>query len=261
MKILALGDVVGPAGVNAISACLRRIKQAEGADLVIVNAENAYIGNGLDVRSADELLSAGADVLTGGNHSLRIHDSFSMYDENDFVLRPLNYPKSAPGKGYTLFQMANGKRVLVISVVGQVYMDVADLAFRSVDELLAALSGKYDIAIADFHAEATSEKGAFFYHFDGRINVMFGTHTHVQTADERLLPCGSACITDLGMCGVWDSVLGVKPQSVISDYTEKVHNRFEKADGDVALCGALFTVDDNTGYVTEVKRIRHFHKV
>lgn len=260
MKILTLGDVVGPAGVAAVSDCLRRIKQAEGADLVIVNGENAYIGNGLDVRSAEALFAAGADVLTGGNHSLRIHDSFAYFDENDFTLRPLNYPKGAPGKGYTLFQMANGKRVLVISLVGQVFMNPADSPFGAAEALLESLKGRYDIAVADFHAEATSEKGAFFHYFDGRINVMFGTHTHVQTADEQLLPKGSAYITDLGMCGVVDSILGVKPQSVISDYTTKVHNRFEKAEGDVALCGAVFTLEDSTGIVKDVKRIRYIHK-
>ena len=260
MRILTLGDVVGPAGVGAVSAELRRIKAAEKADLVIVNAENAYIGNGLDVRSAEALFDAGADVLTGGNHSLRIHDSFQYYDDNDFVLRPLNYPKGAPGKGYTLFQMPNGKRVLVMSLVGQVFMNPADSPFAAADALLKELDGQYDIAVADFHGEATSEKGAFFYHFDGRINVMFGTHTHVQTADEQLLSKGSAFITDLGMCGVVESILGVKPSSVISDYVSKVHNRFEKAEGDVALCGALFTVDDGTGFVKEVKRIRYVHK-
>ena len=257
MKILALGDVVGPAGVAAVSSSLRRVKQQEKADLVIVNAENAYISNGLDVRSADAIFSAGADILTGGNHSLRIHDSFDMYDTNDFVLRPLNYPKLAPGKGYCLYQTASGKRVLVLSLVGQVFMSPADSPFTVADSLLKELNGKYDIAIADFHAEATSEKAAFFHHFDGRINVMFGTHTHVQTADEQLLPKGSAFITDLGMCGVTDGILGVKPETVISDYVMKVHNRFEKAEGNKALCGALFTLDTASGYVKEVKRIRY----
>lgn len=256
MKILALGDVVGPAGVAAISTSLRRLKQQEKADIVIVNAENAYISNGLDVRSADALFAAGADILTGGNHSLRIHDSFDMYDTNDFVLRPLNYPSLAPGKGYCLFQTAAGKRVLVISLVGQVFMNPADSPFSTADRLLKELSGRFDIAIADFHAEATSEKAAFFHYFDGRINVMFGTHTHVQTADEQLLPKGSAFITDLGMCGVTEGILGVKPETVISDYVSKIHNRFEKADGAAALCGALFTLDDASGFVKEVKRIR-----
>ncbi len=261
MKILTIGDVVGPAGVSALDAELRRIKTACSADLVIVNAENAYIGNGLDVRSAEAIFAAGADVLTGGNHSLRIHDSFGYFDENDFVLRPLNYPKDAPGKGYTLFQLSGGVRVLVMSLVGQVFMNPADSPFTAADNLLKELHGRYDLAIADFHAEATSEKGAFFYHFDGRISVMFGTHTHVQTADEQLLPKGSGCITDLGMCGVAESILGVKPSSVISDYVTKIHNRFEKAEGDVAICGALFTVDESSGIVKEVKRIRHIYKV
>lgn len=257
MKVLALGDTVGPAGVAAAEKSLRRLKMREGADLVIVNAENAYISNGLDERSADLLFAAGADILTGGNHSLRIHDSFDMYERNDFVLRPLNYPSLAPGKGYCLFQTAFGKRVLVISLVGQVFMSPADSPFSAAERLLKELDGRYDIAIADFHAEATAEKAAFFYNFDGRINIMFGTHTHVQTADEQLLPKGSGCITDLGMCGVTEGILGVKPESVICDYTTKVHNRFEKAEGHTALCGALFTLDTESGFVKSVRRIRY----
>lgn len=254
---MALGDVVGPAGVEAVKSSLRIVKRREGADVVIVNAENAYISNGLDARSAEALLASGADVLTGGNHSLRIHDSFDMYETNDFVLRPLNYPPLAPGKGYCLFQLGSGKRVLVMSLVGQVFMDPADSPFTAADGLLKRLEGRYDFAVADLHAEATSEKAAFFHCFDGRISVMFGTHTHVQTADEQLLPKGSAFISDLGMCGVTGGILGVKPETVIGDYTSKIHSRFEKAEGPAALCGALFTLDDESGYVTSVKRLRH----
>ncbi len=255
MKIIALGDVVGPAGVDAVARGLRKLKNEEGADLVIVNAENAYIGNGLDARSAGVLLDSGADILTGGNHSLRIHDSFTLYEENDFVLRPHNLPAATPGKGYCICQLKNGKRVLVMNLAGQVFMDGCDMPFPAAEALLEKLRGQYDIAVCDFHAEATSEKNAFFLYFDGRINVMFGTHTHVQTADERLLSRGSAAITDLGMCGVSeDSVLGVKLESVIGDYLSKVHNRFEKAEGNARLCGAAFTVNDS-GFVTEVHRI------
>lgn len=256
MKILALGDVVGPVGLAAVTKWLRPLKRELGADLVIVNAENAYISNGLDARSAMSLLEAGADVLTGGNHSLRIHDSFDMYEENDFVLRPHNFPKSAPGKGYTVLQMASGVRVLVMSLVGQVFMDGADSPFCCAEGLLSSLSGQYDVAVADFHAEATSEKYAFFHNFDGRISVMFGTHTHVQTADEGLLPKGSGYISDLGMCGATTGVLGVKAETVIPQYTMRVHHRFEKADGAYALCGALFTVDEKSGIVKDVLRVR-----
>lgn len=257
MKILALGDVVGPAGVAAAEANMRKLKQLCKADFVVINAENAAADNGLDPRSAERLLAGGADVLTGGNHSLRQHKVFDLYEENDFVLRPLNYPKQAPGKGCCLFQTAKGVRVLVMSLIGQVFMGPADSPFAAADALLKELSGAYDVAVADFHAEATSEKAVFFRHFDGRIAVMFGTHTHVQTADERLLPKGSACISDLGMCGVADSVLGVKFETVIGDYTTKVHSRYEKAEGETQLCGALFTLDEKSGFVSEVRRINH----
>ena len=255
LKVLALGDVVGPLGVGAVSSELRKIKHSLGAELVLVNGENSYIGNGLDSASADAIFRAGADVITGGNHSLHLHDMHDRFDEDPFILRPINLSPRSPGKGYTVFQLKNGKRILVISACGQVFMDPANSPFYAVDKLLEELDGKYDFAIADLHAEATSEKHAFFRAFDGRINIMYGTHTHVQTADEQILPKGTGFIIDVGMTGPVNSVLGVKSQLVIDKLKCKLPVRFEVAQTPYKLDAIIFDIDDSTGKCRAVERI------
>ena len=233
MKLLALGDVVGAYGTRETAALLPRLRRETGADFVVVNAENAAPGNGTDPASAELLLASGADVLTGGNHTLRRYDFFDMLNEHDCVLRPLNYPPAAPGKGFTILRGPEGLRILVLSLCGQVFMGPADNPFTAAERLLAEQRGRYDIAVADLHAEATSE-----------------------TADEQLLDKGSGYITDLGICGDAGGVLGVKSECVVSDFTTKVHMRFEGSEGNFAACGALFTLDTRTRCVTDVKRIR-----
>ena len=257
MRIIAIGDVVGSAGTEYALSKLRKIKSAEKGDLVIVNAENAAPGNGLDTKSAQALLAAGADIITGGNHTLRRHEVFDLLEENGCVLRPLNLPPSAPGRGFTIIRAAQGLRILVINALGQVFMDPADNPFVAVDRLLAEQQGKYDLAVCDIHAEATSEKAAFGRYFDGRIQVIFGTHTHVQTADERILPKGSGFITDIGMCGPTESVLGVKPDQVIKNFVTRVHDRFEAGEGEIRLHGAVFDVNTVKKCVSSVKRIKY----
>ncbi len=225
--------------------------------MIIINAENSAPGNGLDIKSAEVLIAAGADVLTGGNHTLRRHDIFDYLDESDCVLRPLNIPPSAPGKGYTIIRASEGLRILVINVLGQVFMDPADNPFNACDRLLAEQEGKYDLAVCDVHAEATSEKAAFARYFDGRIQVIFGTHTHIQTADECLLPKGSGFITDIGMSGPIDSILGTKPEPVIKNFVTRIHDRFEAGEGENFINGAVFEINTSTRCVTSVKRIRY----
>lgn len=257
MKIIALGDVVGSAGTEYAVKLINRIKCVENGDLVIVNAENSAPGNGLDQKSADALFNAGADVLTGGNHTLRRHEIFDYLDDHNAALRPLNLPPSAPGKGFIIMRASQGLRIMVINVLGQVFMDPVDNPFTAVDRLLNEQNGKYDICVCDIHAEATSEKAAFARYFDGRINVIFGTHTHVQTADECILPKGSGFITDLGMCAPIESILGTKPEPVIKNFVTRVHDRFEAAEGELALCGAVFEINPATKRVTSVKRIKY----
>ncbi|PKM61078.1 MAG: TIGR00282 family metallophosphoesterase [Firmicutes bacterium HGW-Firmicutes-21] len=257
MRIIAIGDVVGSNGTEYALKLIRKIRNAEKGDLVIVNAENASPGNGLDTKSAEALLGSGADVITGGNHTLRRHEVFDFLDENSNTVRPLNLPPSAPGKGFTIIRACEGLRVMVMNVLGQVFMDPADNPFTAADRLLAEQEGNYDLCICDIHAEATSEKAAFARYFDGRIQVIFGTHTHVQTADERILPKGSGFITDLGMCGPVESILGTKPEPVIKNFVTRVHDRFEAGEGEIKLCGAVFEIDTAKKCVKSVKRIKY----
>lgn len=258
--VLALGDVVGRAATDFVCENLFRLKKLYDADFVVVNAENCSESNGTDVRSAQALFESGADVLTGGNHTVKLHEIFDFLDENEYILRPVNLPPLCPGKGSALIKTRDGLNVLAISAMGQVFMHSCDNPFIAVDRVLKEYSGRYDLCICDFHAEATSEKNAFAEYFDGRIHIMFGTHTHVQTADERLLPKGSAFITDLGMCGVDGSILGVRSDAVIKQFVTFVHNRFERASGEIALCGAVYRFNLETKCVTDIRRIKYNEK-
>ena len=257
IRILAVGDVFGEPGCAFVQKYLRRIKQNEAADLVIVNAENASTGSGTDPREAELLFDSGADVLTGGNHSFRRYSAFQLFETNKNALRPLNFPPDSPGEGWCITPIKNGLRALVISVCGQVFMDPVDSPFAAVDRLLNGLEGRYDIAICDFHAEATSEKQVFSRYFDGRIKIVFGTHTHVQTADEKLTERGGAYISDLGMCGGEDSVIGLTYESVEERYLKNIRRKGVADNKNIALCGAVFTVDEQTLCVTDVKRIKY----
>ncbi len=257
IKILAVGDVFGEPGLAFIEKNLRRIKNQEQADLVIVNAENVCDGSGLDKYSADVLFDSGADVLTGGNHSFRRYAIFDLLEDEPRVLRPINFPPNSAGSGYCIVPIKNGLRALVISVCGQVFMDPVDSPFFTVERLLEREKGNYDIAICDIHAEATSEKLAFAHYFDGRIQVIFGTHTHIQTADERLTPCGGGYISDLGMCGSEDSIIGVSYETGITRFTQNIRKKGIPATENVTLRGAVFSIDEQTLYCTDVKRIKY----
>ncbi len=257
MKILAIGDVFGKAGVACVAEKLRAVRAREGADLTIVNAENCAPGNGMDYRGAKALLDAGADVLTGGNHSLRQSSAFQLMEEHPSVLRPLNFPDAAPGKGWCILPVSQGLRLLVINAQGQIFLDATiDNPFNAVERLLEKLQGQYDLAVCDFHAEATSEKAAFAACFDGRISAIWGTHTHVQTADERVLPGGTGFLSDLGMTGVEDSIIGTRAEQVVRYYCTHVRTRYEAAEGKTLLCGAVFELSPDDGKCLSVRRIR-----
>ncbi len=246
MKILLLGDIVGTAARDFLCAQLWSWRQRLGASLVIANAENVCMGggNGLDRESATLLLQGGIDVLTGGNHSFAKQNLHGLLEDSDVILRPANYPDRAPGKGHTVVE-ADGVRVLVINLAGRVYMDAADDPFVCLSRILRAGEGRYDVAVVDFHAEATAEKAALARAFDGTIAACVGTHTHVQTADARILPRGTAFLTDLGMCGPVDSILGVKSESIIHKLRTGLPTRFELAQGTLCLQGALLTLAEN----------------
>lgn len=245
MRILCLGDVVGDEGVRYLSGGRRlsRLRDRLHADLVIVNAENSAAGNGMTPSSAEAIFAAGADVLTGGNHTWRRREAYALLDDRAEIVRPANFPDAAPGHGYCLTEAA-GRRVLVINLAGCVYMESVESPFTAADRILRASAGKYDAAVVDIHAEATSEKLALARYLDGRVAAVFGTHTHVATADAQLLPGGTGYITDLGMCGSHAGVLGVAAEPILHKFLLKTPVTFTPASGDCALHGALFEIEN-----------------
>lgn len=254
MKILFLGDIVGPLAVDHISKDLWDYRKEKGISLVVANGENAEAGNGLAPETAELLARRGVDVITSGNHIWKLHATRSYLDKSETLIRPLNYPGACPGKGYSIAE-AEGYRFLVMNVQGTAFMEPLACPFDSVEKALSQNSGRYDFALLDIHAEATSEKLALAYFFDGRINIMVGTHTHIQTADERILPKGSGYITDLGMCGVQDGILGVRNEIIIERMRTKLPVKFALKEGNPLSCGALFELDTSTGKVADVKRV------
>lgn len=239
LRILAVGDVVGKNGLEFIRRNLWDIRKRYSADIVIVNGENSAPGNGITPDSADTLFSSGADVITTGNHVFRRAEVYNYLDDKNGILRPANYPSGTYGFGSGIFELC-GKRVLVMNLLGNVYMESHACPFETAENILKKHEGEYDISIVDLHAEATSEKIAFARHFDGRIDIVFGTHTHVQTNDACVFPKGTGYITDLGMTGPYDSVLGVKKEIIINRFITKLPCRHEEADGETVFCGAVF---------------------
>ena len=254
MKILALGDVVGKSAVAYLEKNLWSKRQELGADIVVVNGENASDIYGIDENDAKTLLSSGADVITLGNHAFGKKNIFNLLSDSNEIIRPANYPPLAPGGGYTIINIG-GWRVLCINVLGTALMESLACPFATVDKILEREKENYDVSILDAHAESTSEKIALGRYFDGRINVIFGTHTHVQTADESILPKGSGYITDLGMTGPTDGVIGSDASAVIERFRTKIGARLIVADGDIKAHGALFELDNETKKALSVKRI------
>lgn len=257
MKLLAIGDVCAPDGSAYALKMIPIIKREENIDLVIVNGENSAEGNGIIPESADMLFAAGADVITGGNHTLRRKEFFDTLDTNPFVLRPHNLKDTDTGSGYCLFDMGKYSAA-VINLSGQIYLERvnADNPFKCVDTLIEkAKADGAKFVFVDFHAEATSEKRAMGFYLDGRVSAVFGTHTHVQTADAQILPKGTGYITDLGMTGVINSVLGVKNDIIINRLKSGVMSRFEQASGECMINGCIFDIDDKTGLTKLVKLI------
>lgn len=255
IRILVLGDVIKPQGAKYVASKLREIRKAENADVAIVNAENTGRHNEFDPECAELLLSSGADILTGGNHSLRSKNIQKFFEEHKYAIRPLNYPPLCPGNGYVTARLKTGLKLLVINVAGQVFMDPADSPFYATERVLKSVD--HDICVVDFHGEATSEKAAFARYFDGRVHVTFGTHTHVPTADEQILPLGSGFITDVGMCGVENSIIGMNSETVIDRYIRKTNNYAELPDETPSIMGAVFTFSMKHKRVIDVKRIKY----
>ena len=255
MKILAIGDVVGIKSVDYLSDRLFRIKSELDVDFTVINGENASEIHGISKREAKSLFDAGADVITLGNHAFGQRDICEMLSDDYSIIRPANYPALVPGTGHITINH-KGKRILCINVLGNALMDAMACPFDTVDNILESEKGSYDISILDIHAETTSEKIALARYFDGRISVIFGTHTHVQTADEQILPRGTGYITDLGMTGPVNSVIGTDVNAVIEKFRTKMPTRFTVGSGEIKACGAIFEVEDASNKVKSVRRVR-----
>ncbi len=255
MNILCIGDVVVSAGCNFLRQKLPVLKKLKAIDMVIVNGENSADGNGITPVSAEHIFDSGADVITGGNHSFRRSEMYPFFDENDRVIRPANFPAGTYGNGYTVIDFGYTK-VGVINLLGVVYTEPLDSPFEVADKIVDKLKKDgVKIIIADIHAEATAEKKALGYYLDGRVSAVFGTHTHVQTADEQILPSGTGFISDLGMTGPLNSVLGVKPELAIKKMKDKLPVRFAIAEGECSICGCIFDIDKKSGLCRATERI------
>lgn len=253
--VLAIGDIVGPFALDYVCSKLWNLREEYKVDFVVANGENVSAGNGIEPASADKMLTSGVDVITSGNHIWQKKSIYTYLDENKGLIRPANYPGRDPGFGYFCGE-ARGYKVLCINVSGTVFMESLANPFDTVDKILEAENGKYDFSVLDIHAETTSEKIALGNYFDGRINIVFGTHTHVPTADERIFRNGTGYVTDLGMCGPTDSVLGVKTDIIIEKFRSKMPNRFDLADGELETGAVLFSINTVSGRVENVRRIR-----
>ena len=252
MNILMIGDVVAHNGVAYLRKVLPPLRRERKIDLVIANGENSADGNGITPESADELFLAGVDIITTGNHAFRRREIYDLMDSEPYLLRPANYPAGTVGKGWCIYDMGR-VQVCVANLIGTAYMESMDCPFRTADRILAETADA-QIHIFDFHAESSGEKRALGFYLDGRASIVAGTHTHVQTADASVLPHGTGYITDLGMTGPIQSVLGVKPELIIAKMKQKMPVRFETADGDPMMNGVLFRVDEHIGQTVQVER-------
>lgn len=239
MRLLAIGDIVGDRAVSYLEETLGRVRQEHKIDFVIANAENAAEVRGLNARQADRLLSAGVDAITLGNHAFGQRDLYPVLEDERRMVRPANFPPQTPGMGYTILPCDAGK-ILIMNVCGRAFMEAYADPFATVEGILRREEGNYNFSVLDVHAEATSEKLAIAHRFDGRINVIFGTHTHVPTADEQILPKGTAYQTDVGMTGPVDGILGVTSAAVIEKFTTLMPTRFTTAQGPIRANATIF---------------------
>ncbi len=254
MKILVVGDVVGESGLEKLKVELRKIKETENIDFIVVNAENVAGGMGITVNNFNELKKLNIDVITMGNHTWAKKDIFTFIDD-DKIIRPSNYSKGVPGKGYNIYE-CNGKKIGVINLIGRTNMGVlSENPFTVVDSILEKIKHKVDIIIVDFHAEATAEKIAMKYHLDGKVNIIFGTHTHVQTADEDITEKGTAYITDIGMTGPKNSIIGMDVKASLKRFLTSLPERYKLAEGSCIFNGCIFELDDDNCRIKSVNRI------
>ncbi len=241
IRVLFIGDVIGKKGRGLVSSLLPCLRKEKEIDLVIANGENAAGGFGINKKTADELLSGGVDLITGGNHIFSKKEVYEIIDQYP-IIRPANYPPSVPGQGYII-----EKGVCVISLCGRTFMEPLDCPFRKADSIISEISDKTKVIIVDIHAEATSEKVALGWYLDGRVSALIGTHTHIPTADARVLPKGTAYITDVGMVGGRDSVIGMNKATILKRFLTQIPEKFETAKNDGIFCAAILEIDIESG--------------
>ncbi len=262
-RILVLGDVCGEPGRVVVKRLLPELRTELNCDFCIVNGENAAGGYGITPRIAEELFSAGADCITAGDHCFDRKEIWDYLNTEPRILRPLNFPSGAPGRGWGVFNLTGeegtdtgeGERIAVINLVGRVFMKPVDCPFQRVKPVIGEVSKITSVRVVEFHAEATAEKQALGWFLDGQVSAVVGTHTHVQTADDRILPGGTAYITDAGMCGSFDSVLGMKKELAIRRLTEMLPLRLQPAVNDLRLNGVMIEIDSFTGRAVRIKRL------
>lgn len=255
MKILAVGDLVGTAGVKKLQEKLKTIKEQENVNFTIVNGENAAEGMGITEKNFKDILAQGVDVITMGNHTWGKKDIFRFIDHPK-IIRPANYPQGVVGKGYSIYE-CNNKKIAVINLIGRVDINVlSENPFIIANKIIDKIKGKVDIIIVDFHAEATAEKIAMGYYLDGKVTAIFGTHTHVQTADEKILTHGTGYITDIGMTGPKNSVIGMNIEASIKRFETTLPEKYKIAEGESMLNGVIFEINDENCKVEKIKRIQ-----
>lgn len=256
VRILCVGDIVGDPGRKAVERGLASLVAERSIDCVVVNAENAAGGSGITPVVYEQIMRSGAHLMTLGDHLYRRKEILPILETSPYAVRSANLPRTAPGREYAIHYTPRNQGVAVISLLGRLYMKtLADCPFRAVDRVLGLLPADVRMIVVDIHAEATSEKVAMGWHLDGRVSIVFGTHTHIPTADERILPRGTAYITDVGMTGPYDSVLGRRKDRVLSAMVNGVPQAFDVAEGDVHLCGILVDVDATTGRALAIERV------
>jgi len=258
LRLLLIGDVVGRSGRRAVKINLAELIREFDLDLVIANGENAAGGKGITKEVAEELFSSGVDVLTMGNHVWNKKEAFDYIGREKRIIRPANYPPGTPGAGARIFETRRKVKTAVVNLAGRVFLQPLDCPFRAADEMIERLKNDAAVVVVDFHAEATSEKVAMGWYLAGRVSAVVGTHTHVQTADERILPGGTAYITDLGMTGPCNSVIGVKKEIIIERFTTQMPQSFEVATGPFQFNAVVIDIDENSGEALSIKRIQNY---
>lgn len=259
MKVLMIGDVVARPGRVAVLDRIQDLREQNNIDLVVMNAENVTGGFSITPPHAEQLFTAGIDVMTSGNHIFDKREAHAYIARQPRLLRPANYSPATPGSGMWVGEVG-GVRVAVLNLIGRVFMHPSDDPFRAADELLATLSEDVKVRLVDIHAEATSEKAAMGWYLDGRVSAVVGTHTHVQTADERILTKGTAYLTDIGMTGSYAGVIGMVKEDVIERFTSALHKRAEHSTGDVRICAVVIDIDEATGRAREISRLSLKHE-